>query len=127
MTPEPTTLDLHVMVVDDEPLIRDLVGRVLQLECREVTVVGSGAEAVALLASSSIDLVVTDLRMPGVDGLGVLRAARAKDAGIDVVVMSGFVDRDAEVALEGHGATVLRKPFDPRALVTLVREIARCR
>ena len=66
----------RVLVVDDEPKLGRVVGQMLELDGHAVVRAGGGKEALARLSAERFDVVVTDLRMPEVDGLAVLRAAR---------------------------------------------------
>ena len=68
----------RVLVVDDEPKLGRFVQEMLELDGHQVMRAGGGREALARLAEAPFDVVVTDLRMPEVDGLAVLRAARGR-------------------------------------------------
>lgn len=75
----PAAADLHVMVVDDQKSIRALVrGSLQQLGCRHITECGDGVEALEKLNMQATHLIISDLNMPNLDGLGLLEAVRKK-------------------------------------------------
>ena len=118
----------RVLVVDDEPDIRTLLRIALERSSDlEVVVVGSGADALTALEGGAFDVVLLDVMMPGMDGLETLERLRALPGGADqavVIVTARTQDRDIERYREAGVAEVLTKPFDPRALVDRVRELA---
>jgi CheY-like chemotaxis protein len=93
------------LVVDDEPLILDLIADMLgDLGC-EVITAAEGAEALSKLKGDDrIDLLITDISMPGLNGYEVAEAAKRVRPGLHIILVSG---RDTE----GHGFPLLRKPF----------------
>jgi DNA-binding NtrC family response regulator len=102
----------RVLVADDEPKLGKLVVEALELDGHEAARVGGGREAVARLAEGRLDVVVTDLRMPDVDGLAVLRAARALPSPPEVVLMTAFATAESAVAaMKAGAADYLVKPF----------------
>lgn len=114
----------RVLVVDDEPEVAELYVEILRREGIDVTPVSSGREALERLRRERFDLVVSDLRMPDVDGPELYRAL-AKRAGGDASRMI-FITGDAlsgqvEQFLEETGAEVLEKPVSPKELVVRVR------
>jgi two-component system response regulator HydG len=88
---------------------------------------GAGARALALLAAASFDLVITDIRMPGADGLAVLRDARGRDPDVEVILMTAFASVPAAVEAMREGAyDYLTKPFEPaEALLVVERALER--
>jgi PAS domain S-box-containing protein len=112
----------RVLVVDDDARVRSLLASLLATDGHAVVAAASGEEALELLAreGDALDLVVTDYLMPGMSGLEVARAARARSARIGLVVVSGFCGDETAAALERLGARVVTKPFgaeDIRAAV----------
>ena len=115
----------RLLVVDDEPAILELAARILTRAGFEVTKANSGSVALRLLAADTdLDLVLTDLAMPGTGGLDVAVEARRARPGIAVLFMSGFVSSDV---LEALDAPVVAKPFTAVELVGAVREALRPR
>ena len=114
-----------VLVADDEPKLGNVVTQMLQLDGHEVLRVGGGEEALAALASGRFDVVVTDLRMPGADGLAVLRAARASAAPPEVIVMTAHGSAESAVeAMKTGAADYLTKPFSMDELRLRVGRLA---
>ncbi|MEZ4325375.1 MAG: response regulator [Polyangiales bacterium] len=112
-----------VLIVDDEPMVRDIVARVLETVFARVLVASGGDAAIAHLNERRVDLLVTDLKMPGVSGLDVARAALARGVRTRVIAISGYVTPADEDALAALGVDLLRKPFDVDALLTRVERL----
>jgi DNA-binding NtrC family response regulator len=113
----------RVLVADDEPKLGKLVAEMLSLEGHAVVRVGGGRTALVELSARPFDVVVTDLRMPEVDGLSVLREARAR--GCEVIVMTAFGTAESAVAaMKAGAADYLLKPFAADELRLRVRRLA---
>ncbi len=111
----------RVLVVDDKENFTKLFRRLLPADRFDVTTAADGARALALIAASDFDVVVSDIRMPGADGLEVLRAARARDPDVEVVLMTAFASVPAAVDAIRQGAyDYLAKPFEPDEAVLVV-------
>jgi CheY-like chemotaxis protein len=106
----------RALVVDDEELVRSLIGRVVREYFESVTLAAGGAEALRSLAATAFDLVITDLRMPDVDGRAVVQWVGAHRAGTPVIAITGFADAETEGAVTALGARLLHKPFGTREL-----------
>jgi DNA-binding NtrC family response regulator len=114
-----------VLVVDDEPKLGKYVAQALELDGHVVRRAGGGREALALLASHACDVVVTDLRMPEVDGLAVLKVARARPSPPDVILMTAFGSAESAVAaMKAGAADYVTKPFALDELRMRVRRLA---
>jgi two-component system response regulator PilR (NtrC family) len=104
--------DTRVLVVDDERSMRDLLAIMLKQEGHDVAVVEGGAQAIETLSREVFDLVITDLRMRGVDGLAVLRAAKEHSPETVVVVITAFASTETAVEAMRLGAyDYITKPF----------------
>ena len=115
----------RVLVVDDEPKLGKFVAQALELDGNEVVRAGGGREALDLLASRPFEVVVTDLRMPEVDGLAVLGAARARPVPPEVIVMTAFGTTESAVAaMKAGAADYVTKPFALDELRMRVRRLA---
>jgi DNA-binding NtrC family response regulator len=115
----------RILIVDDEPKLGVLVAEALELDGHEPVRAGGGSEALAKLAPGRFDVVVTDLRMPEVDGLAVLRAARALPAPPEVVLMTAFATAESAVAaMKAGAADYIVKPFAMDELRHRVRRLS---
>jgi len=105
-----------VLVVDDEPLVLEVTARMLEeLGCESITA-HDGHEALALLKNGrAIDIMITDINMPGLTGYELAESARRLRPGLQMILLSG---READ----GHGLPLLRKPFLENDLVRVMRE-----
>src|SRR6266540_5214281 len=125
--PQPSLHDLHVLVVDDEPDVRDLLAEYFQGRGFHVTSTADGRTALAAIAQtpSRFALIVTDLQMPGADGLAVLRAARAANPSVYVVIITGYASLDSAVEAVRLGAyDYLTKPFSLGQIDVIVARMA---
>ena len=112
-----------VLVADDEASIRHVLSLVLQEQGYEVRAVSNGEEALAELESRDYDAVVSDVRMPRVDGLTLLRKALARQPDLTFVVMSAYGQPDAALEAVGAGAfDYVSKPFKPEEVVLVLRK-----
>ena len=118
----------HVLVVEDDPHIRELVALHLGLEGLETTLVGDGRDALDRLGATRFDLVVLDLMLPGVDGLTVCRAMRRQGPNSDTPVLmltARGEEADKVLGLETGADDYLAKPFGVREFVARVRALLR--
>jgi DNA-binding NtrC family response regulator len=102
----------RILVVDDEEQMRDLLVKVLERKGYQVSVCGNGADALAFLEREPADLVVTDVRMPGLSGMEALRAIKELNPEIVVIIMTAFGSIDQAVQAVKEGAyDYINKPF----------------
>jgi excisionase family DNA binding protein len=108
----------RVLVVDDEATIRDLLSKTLALAEYDVDLAPDGRGAIDRLRMIPYDLLITDLRMPGVDGLTVIREARRLKADLPVIIITGFSNEASAIEAVNLGVSgYLTKPFRvPRVL-----------
>lgn len=112
----------HVLLVDDEPLVLRSIGRVLVRSGMRVAFAGSGLEALALLDAGGIDLVISDVSMPGMDGLAMLRELDRRSAEHPPVVFFTGCDDFSDEELLGVGAkAVYQKPLGSAELLGIIR------
>ena len=112
---------LTVLVVDDEAGIRRAVGAELEDQGYEVVMAASGSEALLRFAETEVDLVVTDLKMEGVDGLDVLREVKRRRPEAEVLMMTAYGSVESAVRAMKLGAYhYIEKPFDNDELLNLV-------
>ncbi|MFH2035309.1 MAG: response regulator, partial [Candidatus Zixiibacteriota bacterium] len=114
--------DIRVMLIDDETEFLESMKRILQRRKMTITTAESGEKGLALLKNSIVDIAVVDIKMPGMDGLEVLRKIKEDFPSIEVILLTGHPT--VEAALEGIklGANeYLKKPPDIEGLVTTIR------
>lgn len=118
-------MSAHVLVVDDEARIREVVQYALEREGFRVTSVGDGRTAVETAESARFDLVVLDVMLPELDGLSVCRRIRSHSRTPILFLSARGDELDRVLGLELGGDDYLTKPFSPRELVARVRAILR--
>ena len=122
MTNQPQS---HVLVVDDDPQIRELLQEYLTENALRVSVAENGAQMSELLAAEVIDLVILDLRLAGEDGMTIARTLRDQSA-IPIIMLTGVRDEaDRVMGLELGADDFLTKPFSPRELLARIRTVLR--
>jgi two-component system, OmpR family, response regulator len=115
----------HILVVDDDPQIRDLLTDYLSGNGLRVSSASSGQESMKILGEETIDLVILDLRLAGEDGMSIARDLRDKLA-IPVIMLTGVRDEaDRVMGLELGADDYVTKPFSPRELLARIRTVLR--
>ncbi|MEN3339349.1 MAG: hypothetical protein V7647_3025 [Acidobacteriota bacterium] len=124
-TATPVTGRARVLVVDDEASIRDLLSKTLALAEYDVDLAPDGRVALERLRMIPYDLLITDLKMPGVDGLAVIREARRLKADIPVIIITGFSTEASAIEAVNLGVSgYLTKPFRvPRVLAVAAKAL----
>jgi type II secretory ATPase GspE/PulE/Tfp pilus assembly ATPase PilB-like protein/CheY-like chemotaxis protein len=115
----------RVLVADDDPQMRRLIRIVLQREGFDVVEANDGLDALDLIEQGRIDLVILDVDMPRLNGLGVLEEIRAqmRTASLPVIVLTALQDETEEKALDLGAQDYLTKPVQTRSLVARVRAV----
>ena len=115
----------HILVVDDDPRIRDMLGRYLESEGFAVTLAEDGAALRAQIGRDSIDLIMLDVMMPGEDGLSLTREIRAH-SDVPIIMITGKGDvLDRVVGLEVGADDYIAKPFHLREVLARIRTVLR--
>ncbi len=118
----------QILLVDDEAAVRKSLASFLRGCGHEVRVAQNGLEAIAALEVAPADLVVTDINMPGMDGIEMVMALRAKSSSVGIIAMSGGGLFDKALLLDSAGAlgadVVLDKPMDLAELRAAVERLA---
>ena len=115
----------HVLVVDDDPSIRQTIVNYLSDYEIQVTALASGREIADVTAREMIDLLILDLKLPGEDGMDIARRIRA-DSNIPIIMLTGRKEEaDRVMALELGADDYLTKPFSPRELLARIRSLLR--
>jgi excisionase family DNA binding protein len=115
----------RVLVVDDEASIRDLLSKTLALAEYDVDLAPDGRSALERLRIIPYDLLITDLKMPGVDGLTVIKEARRLKTDIPVIIITGFSTEASAIEAVNLGVSgYLTKPFRvPRVLAAAAKAL----
>lgn len=116
----------HILIVDDEPDMRLAVRNVLKLRGYDITEAGDGPSALESAKREKPDLVLLDMRLPGMDGIEVLSGLKQIDASIPVVMITGYGHIQSAVDVMKLGASeYLQKPFENAQLVETVKRFTR--
>jgi DNA-binding NtrC family response regulator len=111
----------RILIVDDEANARAALSEILREEGYETETAADGFKALGKIGSFAPDLILTDLKMPGLDGIGLLKESRSASPTTVVVVMTAFGTIDSAVeAIKGGAENYLTKPLDPVTLVAVV-------
>jgi len=117
------TQELPILVVEDDPNLREAVCDTLLLAGKTVQSASGGQEALALLARQAFSLVVSDVRMMPMDGIALLKEIRQQWPHLPVVLMTAYADVDRAVeAMRAGACDFLLKPFEPQALLAHVEK-----
>ncbi|MEY4593395.1 MAG: hypothetical protein RIR18_2290 [Pseudomonadota bacterium] len=109
---------LPILVVEDDPNLREAIADTLELAGREVVAVDGGESALAQLSKQTFCIVVSDVRMMPMDGVTLLKSIRANYPQLPVVLMTAYADVDRAVeAMRSGACDFLLKPFEPKALL----------
>jgi DNA-binding NtrC family response regulator len=113
---------LSILIVDDEQVVRDSLVHWFTEENYDVEAAESAPEALSKLAAREVDLIIADVRMPGMDGIELLEKIKTEQLDASVIMMTGYASVDTAVRALKHGAfDYITKPFDPDDLSVVVR------
>src|ERR1700733_9632005 len=123
MAPEiPKNSPPRILIVDDDPGQRSLLDSFLSSQALNTVTADSGERALEVLRTQPIDMMISDVRMPGLSGLETLRLARKEHATLPVLLVTAFTDvRDAVAAMRDGAVNYLSKPIDLDELLASVR------
>jgi DNA-binding NtrC family response regulator len=117
-----------ILVIDDEDIVRLSCSRTLVPEGYELKMAKNGLEGLKLLEEESFDLVLTDLKMPNMDGIEVLANIKEKWPATDVVIVTGYQTVETAVKAIKLGAfDYIEKPFTPDTLIATVSNVFKTR
>jgi DNA-binding response OmpR family regulator len=120
-----TATSIHVLAIDDDPSVRQMIADYLGDNDMQVTAVGSGKEIAEIMARHTIDLLILDLKLPGEDGMQIARNLRA-ESDVPIIILTGRKDEaDRVMGLELGADDYLTKPFSPRELLARIRALLR--
>lgn len=115
----------RILVVEDHPETRDGITIILELAGYEVIVANNGQEGIEKACSERPDLIITDLRMPQLDGLEMIKQLRARSdcEQVPILVTTAFHMRHTTDAIEAGANRALAKPIEPDLLCAFVKEL----
>lgn len=112
--------EARVLVVEDEPALREIIGAWFQRIAGKALTACNGAEALEVIASHPVDLVISDMRMPVVDGITLLKMIRVLRRNLPVILISGYSDTEARICFDLGVDAFLHKPMDRQELLDMV-------
>ena len=114
----------RILIVDDEENMRKTLADILRDEVYQVATAATGEEAVELCSKQDFDVVLMDVRMPGIDGVEAFRRIRRHREGVRVILMSAYdVVSLKEAALDEGAIAFLSKPLDVQKVIQLIGEV----
>jgi DNA-binding NtrC family response regulator len=115
---------LHILVVDDDMVARDLLREALASEGYTVTTAANGLEALERIRASTFHLVITDLAMPGLDGLALLKEAKRLVPHLQVILLTASREEQAlNEALRRGAYVVISKPLGETEILRIIRDV----
>jgi len=118
--------DLKILVVDDEEIVRALLKKMFRSMDADVDVVTNGLEALEAVGRSAYDIVISDVKMPGMDGLTMLGVIREKHPDVDVIIMTSYsTDYTYMDVVSGGAIDFIAKPFSVEEIKAKVMRVAR--
>lgn len=115
--------NVKILIVDDEIELREIIEFDFESAGFTVFSAENGRQALILLQTQKVDVIVSDIRMPLLDGVQFLKEVRLKDTNVPMVFITGFADVTTEDALNFGIDAVFFKPFDRRALLNTVKRL----
>ena len=113
----------HILLVEDEPNVARGLGMVLNDEGYDVDVAPTGNSALDMFRGNGFDLLISDLRLPDIDGLEVISSIKKERPGVNVIIITGYPSVSSAVKAVRMGVLdYLRKPFTDEELVTAVKD-----
>ena len=116
-------MSLSILVVEDSEPFREVLAELLELDGHRVWVCDSGDSALKCLTDNPMDLVITDLQMPQMDGFDLIRKLQRSRPELGVIAISGLNNQLLEVATSLGAKAVLAKPFTAEELFLAVRNV----
>jgi two-component system cell cycle sensor histidine kinase/response regulator CckA len=117
--------DRSVLLVDDDPLVRRVAERALARAGWTVRCAGTGEDALEILLRTPCDLMISDIAMPGMDGVALARLALARQPGLPIILTSGYERTAEQDGGEITSVAFLAKPYDQHELLATVEQITR--
>ena len=115
--------NLPILVVEDDPSLREAIGDTLELAGRAYVAVDGGEQALRVLGEKAFSIVVSDVRMMPMDGITLLKEIRIRLPNLPVVLMTAYAEVEKAVdAMRSGACDFLLKPFEPQALLAHINK-----
>lgn len=115
--------EYRILIVDDDLAVLEACRRILQQDSMLVTTAANAQDALDFIRDEEFDLVLTDLKMPGQDGLALAAAIGKIRPGLPVLAMTGYMPETTAGQIEEFVAGFIPKPFTPDELLTVIRKV----
>lgn len=113
----------NILVVDDDEIVRQTLKRVLSRDNMRVTLASAAKEALGILKEKQVELIITDVKMPEMDGLTFLKKVKSDQAEIPIIVLTGFATIEmTKEALQNGAYNFITKPFEIEDILTIVKK-----
>jgi len=113
--------EVAVLFVEDEPFLRESMGAWLARTAGQVLCAENGEKAMEILAANKIDLLITDVRMPGMDGIALVKRVGKAELGPRMIIVTGFNDLSLQEARRLGIDAILEKPIDREELLRAMK------
>jgi CheY-like chemotaxis protein len=122
VAPQDSPPPLRILYTEDNALVREITCELLAQDTREIVAVGSGEEALVSFKDSRFDIVVTDVSLPAMSGVELIRHIRRLAPAIPVILVSGYALDPRDLHL-GPNVRAITKPLDAGQMDALIREL----
>jgi DNA-binding NtrC family response regulator len=115
---------MNILIVDDERIVLDSCKRVLEADGYSVTLATSADKALESMSAEAFSLILMDIKMPGRDGMSLMREAKEKWPDVPVIIMSGYATNETVTQVsKTDAASFIAKPFTPDELAEAIRKV----
>jgi DNA-binding NtrC family response regulator len=115
---------MNILIVDDERIVLDSCKRVLEAGGYSVTLATSAEKALEAMSTDAFSLILMDIKMPGRDGMSLMREVKEKWPEVPVIIMSGYVTNETVTQVsKTDAASFIAKPFTPDELAEAIRKV----
>jgi DNA-binding NtrC family response regulator len=115
---------MNILIVDDERIVLDSCKRVLEADGYSVILATSAEKALEAMSTDAFSLILMDIKMPGRDGMSLMREVKEKWPEVPVIIMSGYVTNETVTQVsKTDAASFIAKPFTPDELAEAIRKV----